>query len=433
MKARAGDEAGQVLVVMGDGGSEVEPSDRLGGMPIAERLLRAAARAGYDRVLVWAPREHAVWTACGRRLARPADVTAIGSAEAWQTHVASLDPRMPVTLVAPAIVASPSLLAAAADLIPTHEDPLIEQPVGAICPRSGVFRTLPEYLAAPEAIATQVRRSDPPGAAGAGIANTPGVYSLSLRSRSDLAAAERRLRQSIIKTTDGYLARLNRRMSIPISVALIRSMRLSAHAMSLFLLVLGVYSGWLFSRGTYVTGVLGAVVAWIASVLDGCDGELARLQFTESPLGCWLDTLGDYSFYIAMFIGLTTGAVRQSGWPGFWWIGGILLAGTLLTMGLLMLLRGRITSGAPERLRAIAQTHFKRAGKAQARLAWLSTCATRATMPYGVIAFALLGQLPAVLVLAMVGAQMYWIGLAAELRNLVDGARRGVGAAEPVL
>jgi hypothetical protein len=106
-------------------------------------------------------------------------------------------------------------------------------------------------------------------------------------------------------------------------------------------------------------------------------------------------------------------------------MGGAVLAGTLLTFALLIVLRRRITSGRPERLRTTTKAHFYATGK---RWAWLvaklSMSATRATMPYGVLAFAVLGFLPGVLFLAMVGANIYWLSLALELRSLLTESTR---------
>jgi phosphatidylglycerophosphate synthase len=184
--------------------------------------------------------------------------------------------------------------------------------------------------------------------------------------------------------------------------------------------VAGLYAGWLFSRGSYVEGVIAALVSWAASVLDGCDGELARLQHMDSAFGCWLDTLCHYGYYLSIFTGLAVGITRQADGRGLWWIGASLLIGASLTLGLLILLRGRITGGRPERLRTTANAHFENAGKTwTAWAAWLSTCATRATMPYGLLLFAVLDLLPAFVVFAAVGAHAYWIGLALQLRNLL--------------
>jgi phosphatidylglycerophosphate synthase len=272
---------------------------------------------------------------------------------------------------------------------------------------------------------------DQPSAAD--IAAGRAQLTLSVRTRSDLTTAEQRLRQSIFKPTDGLFGRFNRRMSIPISIGLIRSMRLSAHAMSVLLLVAGFYAGWLFSRGDYVSGVLAALVSWAASVLDGCDGELARLQYKDSAFGCWLDTLGDYAYYFSVFTGLTIGVARRTQWAGFWWIGASLIVGLVLTFGLLILLRGRITSGHPERLRTTANAHFHAAGKFwTTSVAKLSMVATRATMPYGLLVFAAVNMLPAFVALAAIGAHVYWISIALQLKSLLNGPRRMVGeSSEP--
>ena len=253
------------------------------------------------------------------------------------------------------------------------------------------------------------------------------MLSLRTHSRSDLPAAERRLRQSIYKPTDGPLGRFNRRISIPISIGLIRTVRLSAHAMTALVFIAGLYAGWLFSRGDYVDGVIAALVSWAASVLDGCDGELARLQHTDSAFGCWLDTLCDYGYYLSIFTGLAVGLTRQTDWGGFWWIAASLPIGAVITLGLLILLRGRITGGRPERLRTTASAHFENAGKTWTTwAARLSTCATRATMPYGLLLFAVLDLLAVFVVLAAIGAHAYWISLALQLRKLLNPSNPAV-------
>jgi phosphatidylglycerophosphate synthase len=162
-------------------------------------------------------------------------------------------------------------------------------------------------------------------------------------------------------------------------------------------------------------------------VLDGCDGEIARLKYQESALGCWIETFGDYSYYIAIFIGLTVGAVRQTHYEAFYWIGGLALGGTLLAFALLIYLRSRITAGQPEKLHAIARDRFRAGGSSfWSRIVWrVSFVATRAAMPYGIMAFALVGALPGIVILAAIGANIYWIAITIKLRHLL-------GTEEPV-
>ena len=243
---------------------------------------------------------------------------------------------------------------------------------------------------------------------------------LQVTNHEELAAAERTIRRSIYKSTDAKLARLNRRMSVPISLLLMRT-PITANQISVILVALGLYSGWLFSLGHYWTGVFGGVLSLGASILDGSDGEIARLKYQESALGCWIETCGDYSYYLATFIGLTAGAVRQTGWGLFYWLGTVALTGMVLSFVLLIWLRSRITAGKPEKLHAIARVRFKAHPTWWSRIIWrISFVATRAAMPYGILALALVFALPGVVVLAAVGANVYWISLVLKLQHLLN-------------
>jgi phosphatidylglycerophosphate synthase len=186
------------------------------------------------------------------------------------------------------------------------------------------------------------------------------------------------------------------------------------------LVAIGFYAAWLFSLGQYMAGVLAAFLSLAASVLDGCDGEIARLKYQESALGCWIETFGDYSYYLAIFVGLTIGAVRQTHSDAFYWLGGMALTGTLLSFGILIFLRARITGGRPEKLHAVARARFKAESTVWTRIVWrVSFVATRAAMPYGIMAFAVVHALPAIVMLAAIGANVYWISLAMKMPHLL--------------
>jgi phosphatidylglycerophosphate synthase len=290
---------------------------------------------------------------------------------------------------------------------------------------------IPAALAlSPETVAAHLadRRSRAvPLPSGDDVSN--GVARLALRivSPAELPHAEATLRRSSYKNTDAKIARWNHSMSLPISVALIPT-PLTANQLSVMLVAFGLYAGWLFGTGRYLAGVLGAFLSLAASVLDGCDGEIARLKYQESALGCWIETFGDYSYYIAIFSGLTIGAVRRTGWEAFYWIGGAALAGSFITFALLIYLRTRITAGQPERLHSIARERFGVEPTIWSRLIWrIQFVATRAAMPYGIMVFALAGLLPAVVVLAAIGANVYWVSIIVKLRHLL-GAEETVAA-----
>jgi hypothetical protein len=96
------------------------------------------------------------------------------------------------------------------------------------------------------------------------------------------------------------------------------------------------------------------------------------------------------------------------------------MAGTLLSFAFLIFLRSRITAGRPERLHAIAKERFKAEPSTWSRIVWrLSFTATRSAMPYGILAFALVYGLPAIVVLAAIGSNVYWVSLVIKLKALL--------------
>jgi phosphatidylglycerophosphate synthase len=428
--------SGHVLIYMADDPRvPVSPLDRLAALPIGERVLRAADRAGYDHILIWAPTSHAGLSRVAARLALRARVAIASDNRGWRKLRAGL--RVPViTVIGPGTVVAPSLLEAARHAVPPPSARNgIDIPAGDTFPHSGVLRVHVDDAAEPAGLADILHDRWRAGLSrpdGQEVSAHRAMLALRIAdSGQDLARAEAEIRRSVYKSTDPYLARVNRRMSLPISMLLLRT-PMTANALSLLLVVLGLTAGWLFSLGSYATGVAAAALSLGASILDGCDGEIARLKYQESAFGCWVETIGDYTYYIAIFVGLTVGAVRYTADPMFYRIGALALAGTFITFALLIWLRRRITNGQPEKLQATAKAHFYASKK---RWAWLvaklSFCATRSTMPYGIMAFALLGILPGILVLAAIGANVYWSSLLIRLPWLLAAAQP-MAAARPV-
>jgi len=61
----------------------------------------------------------------------------------------------------------------------------------------------------------------------------------------------------------------------------------------------------LFALGGYLALFLGGVLGQFASVIDGCDGEVARLKFQTSDYGKWLDSVLDRYADAFLLFGLT--------------------------------------------------------------------------------------------------------------------------------
>ena len=407
----------------------VKPSARLAGLALAERVLRASLKAGYTRIIAWAPASRECPTSEVKRLRRivrelGGHVTVATTEDEWATAVRALAASDPVTVIGAGTIVSHSLLSSSRTLTPAEggTDAVLDVPAGPDWPESGVLRVAAAVAKDRERILSEVRaRRRRALALPSGLDVAAGRARLALRvtTEAELADAEQTIRRASYKDTDAKVARFNRRISLPISVALIPT-PLTANQLSVILVGVGLYAAWLFSIGHYWTGVLGGFLSLAASVLDGCDGEIARLKYQESALGCWIETVGDYSYYIAIFVGLTIGAVRQTQWDVFYWFGGTALAGMVLTFALLIYLRSRLTAGQPERLHAIAKARFKSEPTGWSRLIWkISFVATRAAMPYGIMAFSLLFALPGIVVLAAIGANIYWVSLVLKLRHLL--------------
>ncbi len=185
------------------------------------------------------------------------------------------------------------------------------------------------------------------------IAPAPAEAWQSIRTPEDVAAAEHKIDTWLMKPTDGIFARMNRRISIPISRQLIKC-PVSPNVVTLLILGVSVASGAFFARGGYWNMLLGAFLSVWSSILDGCDGEVARFKLLSSELGCWLDTVCDYLYYLIVFVGITWGLKRTSGDAYLVW-GVALVIGTLLSSTVVGWMRRRVAANHPEKF--LAQFH----------------------------------------------------------------------------
>ena len=121
-----------------------------------------------------------------------------------------------------------------------------------------------------------------------------------------LARAERALlRQAGGKGADGPVARwLNRPLSIRLSRHLVR-WPITPNQISLASFLLSVVAAGLFMAGGYPALAAGGVLAQLASIIDGCDGEVARLKFLGSDYGGWFDAVLDRYADALLLFGLT--------------------------------------------------------------------------------------------------------------------------------
>src|SRR5258706_14151890 len=140
--------------------------------------------------------------------------------------------------------------------------------------------------------------------------------------------------EAFAKDTDGFFARhFDRKISGAISRQLLKT-PITPNQITIFVTVLGIGSGWLMAQPGYGTKVAGSLIFLLTSILDGCDGEVARAKKMTSKIGGWLDLWGDNVVHIAFFFGLGVGLVIDTdkviylklGWAAVW---GTVISATL--------------------------------------------------------------------------------------------------------
>jgi CDP-L-myo-inositol myo-inositolphosphotransferase len=118
-------------------------------------------------------------------------------------------------------------------------------------------------------------------------------------AESRMLAAERG------KAGDGPVARyLNRPVSRLMTRYLIR-WPLTPNRISIAAWLLSCLAAVLFALGGYPALALGGAIAQLGSIVDGCDGEVARLKRMESQFGGWFDAVLDRYADAFLLFGLT--------------------------------------------------------------------------------------------------------------------------------
>jgi phosphatidylglycerophosphate synthase len=140
---------------------------------------------------------------------------------------------------------------------------------------------------------------------------------LRMADKGDRKLAEQRLLKGLIKDSDGLMSRYFAR---PISISVSRQLAphgVTPNQMTIVSGTIGVAAAPFFLSASPAMQVIGGLLFVAHSVLDGCDGELARLTFRESRLGGLLDFFSDNLVHVAIFACMAVGWSLAEGasWP----------------------------------------------------------------------------------------------------------------------
>jgi len=148
--------------------------------------------------------------------------------------------------------------------------------------------------------------------------------------RETLQKAKKILLKQLKKLTDGPISKsLNRKISVWISSKMSR-LNINPNHLTLISFSLAALSGLFFFLGGYPKIVIGGFMAQLSSILDGCDGEIARLKFKQSKFGGYLDRVLDRYADGLIILGMTFACFRTMETSWVWLVGFLALTGSFM-------------------------------------------------------------------------------------------------------
>ncbi|HEY7650466.1 MAG TPA: CDP-alcohol phosphatidyltransferase family protein [Methylomirabilota bacterium] len=354
----------------------------LAGLPLLRRVVLAAERAGFRRVLVAHPARGAPGGTSAEAL-RPDKRPPLSGPERIVIVPGNIVPQPAWLRRRLETLVEPERLQVDSDAVAVIEtkDPeavvaAVEQPTSAkkaLAALGAMFNT----------------REVPADAEGRFI----------LASGRDRAAAEAWLFRGLIKPNEGLMSRLvERRLSLALTRRLVTT-RVTPNALTLVSLAIGLLSAPFFLSPSPLWQLTGALLFLAHSILDGCDGELARLKFMESDFGARLDVAGDNTVHAAVFAAMALGWSREA---QVWWplaLGAVTVSTTLAS--------AVVVYGRGMRASVV--------GKSATRLTQLADMLVYRDFIYLIVGLAALGKAWWFLGLAAIGAPVFllllvWLG-----------------------
>lgn len=298
--------------------------ERAGGPNVAG--LPPAVRAAYRAAQELAPCRIVAVTADGRfaerwRTQLTADGVSLSAVP--PTDARTLDPEAPLLAVDPEGFPDAGLLESFAEGASGRDARALSdgRPVLALRARAGSVGGGAEPASETLRKALAAAGAEVQGAGAWLAADTPAAAS---RSASVLYSR-------LGNPKDGYIAKFDRALSILLTRMML-PFPVSPNAVTTLSLLVGLWGAWELAGWTRSQHFLGAFLLWVCALLDGCDGEIARLKHMSSPSGAAYDVAADHVAHLATFIALPVGVSRVH--PGQdWLIPGVLLVSGFIACG----------------------------------------------------------------------------------------------------
>jgi CDP-L-myo-inositol myo-inositolphosphotransferase len=158
-----------------------------------------------------------------------------------------------------------------------------------------------------------------------------GKFWIDIDTEKELKIAKKILLKKLTKTTDGFVSRyLNRPISTKITKVLLNYPFFTPNKVSFISFLIATLSAAVFSLGNYISFLIGGILTQISSILDGCDGEIAKCKFKVSEYGAWFDACLDRYADAFIILGISLGLWKISFNIGVWIISFFVLIGSFM-------------------------------------------------------------------------------------------------------
>jgi 1L-myo-inositol 1-phosphate cytidylyltransferase / CDP-L-myo-inositol myo-inositolphosphotransferase len=281
--------------------TSVSPDTVVAGLPLLRRIVLAGSRAGFSRVLVQSGHDDAE-----RLLA--------GTAACVLSGAPPPDSRRRIVILPANVVPQAKWLRALREAEVESERVYADGHLAAVIDTHDpafVLAAATQCRDIGELMATLRVRFDESKLE----VDETGRFPLS--EAADTRPAETWLLRGLIKQREGFMSRhFERKISLAITGRLALT-RVTPDMMTVVSVGIGLLGAPFFLSESPVYQLVGALLFLTHSILDGCDGELARLKFMESPHGAILDFWGDNVVHVGVFSCMAVGLsfAQDATWP----------------------------------------------------------------------------------------------------------------------
>ncbi|MDQ6958878.1 MAG: CDP-alcohol phosphatidyltransferase family protein [Mariprofundaceae bacterium] len=231
------------------------------------------------------------------------------------------------------------------------------------------------------------------------------IRGISVHDENGRKQLENKLLAGLVKDTEGVMSRLvNRRISLAVTRRLMNR-SVTPNQMTWVSMGIGLLGALFFLPPGQIAQIVGALLFLLHSILDGCDGELARLKFQESRFGGIFDYWSDNIVHVAVFTCIGIGWTQHGG--GSYALLSSLLAvgGTVMSAWLVFEHTMRDRKGGGPLYTSVSTENGK------SMLVRIVDLLSRRDFIYLVVLLALFGKIHWFLVMTAVGAPIYAIVL----------------------